>query len=645
MPLCGVPVKEGTMPKHCVWIAALVMAACISLGLAQQSAHIIFYNGKVLTVDPNSSIAQAVAVRGNRITAVGSNDEVLRLAGSNTLRIDLKGKTMTPGLINTHVHLESPGGYASELTFAQRNQYPLNFANVSTTDDVVKQIKDIIAAFPFEPGQWIYFPTNPRGHHAKLLYDELNASVLDEAAPNNPIVLSIGVPAHNVSLVNGVALKEMWRKYGDFIETYGRYWIDGLGRPEGHVEAPTSRIIWEDDEFGLGPPPEHVGPLYRKILEEYSAQGVTGLSGGLHTSTVRAYQWLDSRGQMPLRYGYGVLRAFIPGSDMTRYQMGAGTDNVFITSVSSRAVDGAGARMCISLERDSVAVGAATAAAGQTASLMGLSSVSQWWPRGQCSLDIEYGGASKGARVKANYFMDWYNTVSQNGLRSANVHVSGDDSHARMISEFERLDQIRPGSVEGWAMDHCNLIDPRDIPRAARLGLMWSCSPGNAVSEQVATAFGEQVLNTYAAPIKTMVDAGINVSLEGEGAGSFWGALELAITRKDEEGKVWGAKERVDRTTALRIATQNGANYMLKGDQLGSIEPGKFADLVVIDHDYMSIPEDDISEIRSLMTLLGGKFIFLHTDFASEYNLRPTGAVISTLEELENRRPRQFGGN
>jgi adenine deaminase len=95
---------------------------------------------------------------------------------------------------------------------------------------------------------------------------------------------------------------------------------------------------------------------------------------------------------------------------------------------------------------------------------------------------------------------------------------------------------------------------------------------------------------------------------------------------------------------ALRIATQNGANYVLKGDKLGSIEPGKFADLVVIDRNYMTVPEDDISEIRSLMTILGGKLIFLRTDFANEYNLRPAGAVISTLEELVKRRPVDFGG-
>ncbi len=131
-----------------------------------------------------------------------------------------------------------------------------------------------------------------------------------------------------------------------------------------------------------------------------------------------------------------------------------------------------------------------------------------------------------------------------------------------------------------------------------------------------------------------MLDAGVKVSLEGG-----WPAIETLITRKDEDGKVWGPDQRVDRATALRVATRNGANYVLKGDQLGSIEAGKLADLVVIDQNYMTMPEEDISEIRALVTMLGGKFMFRHSDFANEYNLRPAGTLISTLEDLQSRRP------
>ena len=267
--------------------------------------------------------------------------------------------------------------------------------------------------------------------------------------------------------------------------------------------------------------------------------------------------------------------------------------------------------------------------------MMGLAAVSGWWPRGQCLMDIEYGGGTRGASVKANYFNEWYDQVARDGLRSANVHVSGNDSHARLITLLERIDQANPGSVRGWAMDHCTLIEPEDVLRAAKLGLMWSCSPlgeGDR-APMIAAAFGDKVAHTYVAPIKNMLDAGMNVSLEGE-----WAAVENLITRKDTQGRVWGPEQRVDRETALRIATQNGANYVLKGERLGSIEPGKLADLVVLDRDYMTIPEEEISETRSLMTLLGGKPVFLHPDFSREYSLRPEGALISTYEELVARR-------
>ena len=633
------------MYKRHFCVAATVIVAAISIGLAQQTADTVLHNGKVLTVDSNFSTAEAVAVRGNRIIAVGTDDDVLSLAGSNTLRIDLKGKSVVPGFINTHVHLESVGAYGRELGVRKTRRFPLNVRGMTNKDEVLEHIRDVMAAFQFEPGEWVFFVPNWTAGQASIIFDELNANELDKAAPNNPIVVRTGMTQQNINLVNGVAIEKLWDKYGLFLETYGRYWIDANGEPSGILEPPASRIPFEDQEFAIGPKAEDVAPYYRKLLiENYSSLGVTTLSGSLNTSTVAAYQWLDERDEMPLRYAYGAMAAFHPGADLSEYPLGGGTDNVFISSMSARATDGGGVRMCISLPRNNDAL---VAGALQNENSSDMNRVAaQWFPRGQCDLDMEYSGGLRGARLKGNYFVEWYNQLAEADSRPANAHVSGERSVTMMIDAWERIEESKPGAVKGWAFDHCNLVNPQDLPRAAKLELMFSCSPSNAVASDVTrgarsplVAFGPEVLHTFASPFKSMADQGINVSMEVEGGPGWWDGMEILITRKDKDGKVWGPDERLDRQTALTIATQNGANYILKGDELGSIETGKFADLVILDRDYMTVPAEEISETRPLMTMMGGKIVFLRTDFSNEHGLKPAGAEISTFEELQARRP------
>ena len=173
---------------------------------------------------------------------------------------------------------------------------------MKSKDEVLQHIQDVIAAFKFEPGEWIFFAPNWTASQANIIFDELNAKELDKAAPNNPIVVRTGMTQQNINLVNGVAIEKLWDKYGLFLESYGLYCIYGYGYPSGMLEPPASRIPFEDTEFAIGPKPEDVAPYYKKILvEDYVSLGITTLSGSLNTSTVNAYQWLDERNEMPLR--------------------------------------------------------------------------------------------------------------------------------------------------------------------------------------------------------------------------------------------------------------------------------------------------------------------------------------------------------
>ena len=195
--------------------------------------------------------------------------------------------------------------------------------------------------------------------------------------------------------------------------------------------------------------------------------------------------------------------------------------------------------------------------------------------------------------------------------------------------------QYGADSTQYWGSDHCNMVNPADLPQAAKLGVMFSCL-ASIGSQSFADQWGDKIANTFPAPVKTMFNLGINVSLEGEG-GRAWTGMERFITRKDNDGKVWGPQERLTRQEALIMATRNGANYVLKGDKLGTLEVGKLADIVVLDQDYLTMPEDKISDIAPQMTIFDGNIVYLHPKFSQEYNLKPPGAVIATTQELRAR--------
>ena len=264
----------------CLWLTG-------QTGLAQQSADLILHNGKILTVDNNFSTAEAIAVRGNQISAVGSNQDVLKLAGAGTTVIDLKGRTVIPGLIDTHRHIhgEAKGSYGANWPPEKNKAYPVDWRAVRTKEDVINQIKLLMDKYKFKPGEWIFFNmqvslagleggTGEAGQtdHATIMMDELNSRELDKVTPNNPVATSIGIPDFNGFLVNSKGMDILWAKYGDMIKKYGRYWIDSSGKPEGHLEVPAARLL-----FSVRPTedPADLAVIYKLKNEELNAQGYT----------------------------------------------------------------------------------------------------------------------------------------------------------------------------------------------------------------------------------------------------------------------------------------------------------------------------------------------------------------------------------
>jgi hypothetical protein len=379
------------------------------------------------------------------------------------------------------------------------------------------------------------------------------------------------------------------------------------------------------------------------MLEELNATGVTTVSTQLEDIRLKPYEWLDSRGEMTIRMPYGKATDFgtLGGTEMQARlkelagQMGKGTDKVWMISASPSNVDGAGSRQCMSLQRTGGNFGA----------------IDDWYPMGQCNMDGEFrGAAGKTGPLQGNYYQDWILEMGRQGVRFANTHVAGDRSHTLLLNMIEQIQREKgSNAARGWGIDHCSFIRPADIPRIARLGAIMSCEPIYILRSAPpgSVAYGDQIANTWVVPVKSILAAGGKVVYEGTGpdflGGTVWGGLELFQTRKDEKGKVWGPQERLDRTTALKTATLWAAEYVMKPDKMGSIEAGKWADLIVLDKDYMTIPVEQIHTIEPEMTVFDGKIVYLTTAFSQEYNLKPAGAVISTLAELRGRR-RGSGG-
>ena len=615
-----------------VRIAAIFLLTILSSDrlAAQQPADIILHNGKILTVDKSFTIAEAIAIRGKEIAAVGTNASILAMAGPSTKKIDLKGRTVIPGLIDTHNHIHdyAEQNYGGYIGYDGLLAYPVDWRAVTSADDVSNQIKNAIEVHKIKPGEFVYFSSRGLGEQAadaqsKILFDQLNRYVLDKAAPNNGIVMSLGFPVANGLLVSSKILDKLFAEHGPFLKNNGRYWIDQGGKPEGHLEAPAVRLALD---VLPKPPAENVAPIYKMYAEELNAEGVTTISTRIPEYSIAAFKLLESKGELPLRLPYGLESYFGNLENLDKLkdiakQVGTGSEKLWVISVAPSAVDGAGIRSCSNLQKEGT-----------------FSALDAWWPKGQCILDVEYKGA-KGANIKENYFRNWIMKSGQYGARFANTHITGDRSIKMMLGMMDTLaKQYGPNSVKGWAFDHCFLVDPTDLPHAAKLGAMFSCYSMTGGAAGQATAWGDKVANTYSIPVKTMMKNGVTAAYESDGDKPKWRDLEWFMDRKDRTGKVWGPQERLDHEEVLRYFTRNGADYVLKGDKIGSLEVGKWADLAVLDKDFMATPPEQMKDMLPQMTMLGGEVIFATPEFADENDLRKPGVNVTTLKDLKARR-------
>jgi predicted amidohydrolase YtcJ len=242
--------------------------------------------------------------------------------------------------------------------------------------------------------------------------------------------------------------------------------------------------------------------------------------------------------------------------------------------------------------------------------------------------DLEFCQNAPGSRM-----YETTKTAIENYLRISTTHAQGEKGIDFFMDAVEQAMAENPGITLDYirslrlGSDHCSFSpSPAQLPRMAKLGMFKSCGGGciSAVRWLGDGKYPDMYVRQIC-PMRSAIEAGVRVTQESEGTGNFFVGAQNFVTRKLRDGRLVNPDEAVDRNTALKMFTNWSAWAVLREDKLGSLEPGKLADYIVLSADYFTVPEDQIGTIYPLMTAMGGKIMMLKEEFARELGRDPVG--------------------
>lgn len=559
-------------------ICAFLILAAVVITQAQTPATLVLRNGKVVTVDTSMPQAQAIAISGDRIVGVGSNDAMQKFVGPNTQVIDLRGQLAIPGLIESHGHFMGLG--QSKMT--------LDLMDVKDWNEIVSMVA--AAARQAKPGEWIL----GRGWHQEKWSSVPKPNIegfpfhdeLSKVSPNNPVMLTHA--SGHATFVNAKAMEVANITSTTQNPSGGEILKDANGRPIGLLRETASGLAsrayetWRSAKTEA----ERESDSRRQIQLSVQAaieKGITSFQdAGSPFTTIDLFKKVAAENGLGLRL-WVMARDTV---DNLRTKLPAykavGLNNNHLTIAAIKVVaDGAlgsrGAWMLAPYSDSPSSVGLPTTPMETIAEVS------------RIALD--------------------------NGVQLC-THAIGDRANREVLNLYERAYKSRPDLKDlRWRVEHAQHIDPADIPRFGQLGVIPAMQGIHATSDApyVLARLGPQRAQAGAYVWQKLMKSGATIANGTDvpveridPMANFY----ATITRKTKDGSVFFGDQKMSREEALKSYTWNGA-YAAKEEALkGSITVGKLADITVLSKDIMTIPEDQIPSTTAVYTIVGGKIVY-----------------------------------
>ena len=553
----------------------------------QKIADQIIENGKIATLAPGDRMAEAIAITEDKILAVGSTSEVDALADENTTRIDAGGRLVTPGLIDAHAHMDREG----------LKEIPPSLSGCTSIDDILQRIEVLAGETP--KGEWIvtlpigeppfYFgvPENLKENKFPNRHD------LDRVAPDHPVYIR--------------AIWGHWRNTLPLVSIANTKALEVAGIDRNTM--PPAPSIQIERDLSTGDPSGVLYEFtYKPLVEKTLMKCIPQFD--LHDRTwglERSMQVYNSFGTTSVFEGHGIAGEVLAAYEAVRRK---GLPSVRANLMFSPAWPNIQAEDVRDLLLDWGRWLGGRGMGDEYLRMAGFYTESDYSHenclRAECGPYTGWAGFNFDSALPEDVMLELMIEAAKNGIRVGSFTEN-------ILDLYETVNKHAPIGDQRWLIEHIGMYTKEEIARIKDLGLVLQAYSNRWIHYE-----GESLRETHGAenvdrilPMRDLLDAGIHVALATDNVPpSMFDPIWHVVARKTAESdEPLGTAQALSRMEALACAAREGAWLSFEEDVKGTLEPGKYADIAILSDDLLTVPEDDIPNITSVLTMTGGRVV------------------------------------